>query len=154
LTHFSLRESLFTLISRILEREFDRRLRCFRGLDRNFFRQILQLNDRPYLYSAPLRTRDAAGYIDGLIQICSFDHEEPAQLLTRFREGAVRNESLAFPNPNAGRSGGGMEWGRAEVLPPGLKIMRQLSGLTVTILALCGVKSVLVAINQKHIFHR
>src|SRR5581483_3754283 len=62
------------------------------------------LPDRAHLDRPVRGGRDPRRDLDGVVEVLRVDEEEPADLLLRLREGAVRREHLAVANPD-GRGG-------------------------------------------------
>src|SRR5579871_3196669 len=98
--------------------------------------QLFQLDDRANFDGALARARNATGDGDGFVEILDVDQEESAELLARFRKGAVGDRAFAFADADAGGRGNRLEWRSRHELPSGLQLTRQIARFAVAALAL------------------
>src|ERR1700687_4839374 len=116
-------------------------------------RESRYLDTRPDFDGAFAGPRNPGGDAYRLVEILGVNHEEAAELLARLRKRTVGHEPLAITHPDAGCRRDWVQRSRGQILPVRVKILRELSGLHVTLLPLGLVQGVLVKVNQQHVFH-
>src|SRR2546428_3540044 len=116
-------------------------------------RQAADLHQRPNFDGPQACAWDPSGDVDRLVEILGVDQKVAAQLFARLRERTVGHEPFAFAHPDAGRRRNRMQWGGGEILPGRPDLMHKLRGLLATLLLLGLIRSLLVTVDQQHVFH-
>ena len=114
------------------------------------------LSHRPDLDGADARPGNPTSDADRVVEILGIDQEVAGDLLARFDERTVGDERFAVAHPNDGRGRRRLQRRCVDILPLGVKLVRELHGLLKHLLLL-GLaelaEGLFVVVNQQHVFH-
>src|SRR5580704_13705521 len=119
----------------------------------NFRRQSGEFQVGPDFDRPLASSGNARGDADRRVEIRGLDEEIAAELLARFREGAVRHQPFAVADPDARRRRNGMQRRGTEILARRIEVVRELGRFREAVLAFVVGPRLLVTVDQQHVLH-